>query len=144
MHWCKKKSMLLVRRYNIYSNTTKISSFVIERCRQHDKIGGITFGATHIDRHWNNIYFFYNCQILILYWLDFLFRDGSLKFITEPHKNVMPIKKFSSLLSLLQKGRLVRMSVDYNICAGARTKAISGGEITGTLVWFISNFAFFY
>lgn len=61
---------------------------------------------------------------------DFAQKDGSLKFITEPHKNVMPIKKFSSLLSLLQKGRLVRMSVDYNICAGARTKAISGGEIT--------------
>lgn len=61
---------------------------------------------------------------------DLTQKEGSLKFITEPHRNVMPIKKFSSLLSLLQKGRLVRMSVDYNTCAGARTKAISGGEIT--------------
>ena len=33
------------------------------------------------------------------------------------------------------------MSVDYNICAGARTKAISGGEITGKLAEFIAIFA---
>ncbi|GAB1603732.1 uncharacterized protein LOC115220992 isoform X2 [Argonauta hians] len=61
---------------------------------------------------------------------DVMDRDGNLKFITEPHKDVIPIKRFSSLLSLLRKGRMVRMSVDYTTCAGARTKAISGGEIT--------------
>ncbi|XP_036366343.1 uncharacterized protein LOC115220992 isoform X2 [Octopus sinensis] len=61
---------------------------------------------------------------------DVIQRDGNLKFITEPHKDVIPIKRFTSLLSLLRKGRLVRMSVDYTTCAGARTKAISGGEIT--------------
>lgn len=62
----------------------------------------------------------------------FIFRDGHVKFTSDPFKYVKTIKSFGSLRSALRKGRETKVVVDLTKCSQIPDKTtIIGGNLKG-------------